>query len=45
MVLELVFEAVEIFGELVSQAEIVADFVVALTDQVPRGRKVETLGG
>ena len=44
VVLELVFEAVEIFGELVSQAEIVADFVVALTDQVPRGRKVETLG-
>ena len=45
VVLELVFEAVEIFGELVTEAEIVADFVIALTDQVPRGRKVEALGG
>ena len=44
VVLQLVFEAVEVFGELVFETEILADFVVALTDQVPRGRKVETLG-
>ena len=45
MVLELVFETVKVFGKLVFETQILADFVITLTDQVPRGRKVETLGG
>ena len=45
LVLQLVLEAVEIFGQLVFETEVLADFVIALTDQVPRGRKVEALGG
>ena len=45
LVLELVFEAVEVFGQFVFETQVLADFVVALTDQVPRGRKVEALGG
>ena len=44
MVLELVLETVQVFGQLVFETEVLADFVVALTDQVPRGRKVEALG-
>ena len=45
MVLELVFETIEVFGKLVFETQILADFVITLTDQVPRGRKVEALGG
>ena len=45
LVLQLVFEAVEVFGQLVFETQVLADFVIALTDQVPRGRKVEALGG
>ena len=45
MVLQLVFEAVEVFGQLVFETQVLADFVIALTNQVPRGRKVEALGG
>lgn len=45
LVLQLVFEAVEVFGQLVFETEVLADFVIALTDQVPRGREVEALGG
>ena len=45
MILELVFETVEVFGKLVFKTEVLADFIIALADEVPRRGEIEALGG